>query len=278
MARLPDGSAYGALPSALSNRPIATYDVSGYARGAAAMAEGMSDLGKGITRAAGGFEDMRSRAARANLDQAKANASYVLKTNELRASLAQESDPDAVATAYPEQFRRAFNEAGARIGDAQTREVWGLARGTDRDGQIAASLDQAEALRRRQEVQSVTAQLDNLRTLALDNDDEETRDSLIGAGHKLIGGLEDTKLLDEAGGRAMREGWTRAYATKLLGRLPPEERIKLLEQGQGTVAEFIPEGERQHLVRIAQADAADATRNPTWRWRNTPRATRSTTT
>lgn len=260
MARLPDGSAFGALPSALSNRPIATYDVSGYARGAAAMAEGVSDLGKGISRAAGGFEDMQSRAARGRLDKAKANASFAIKSNEIRSALAQESDPDAVATAYPEQFRNAFADAGAHISDPQTREVWGLERSTDRDGEIAASLDQSAALRQRQEVQSITAQLDMLRTLALDKGDEATRDGLIGAGHKLIAGLEDTGLVDEAGGRALRESWTRKYATERLGRLPPEERIRLLQEGQGTVAEFIPEDQRQELMRFAQADVTDAQR------------------
>lgn len=260
MARLPDGSAVGALPSALSNRPIATYDVSGYARGAAAMAESVSDLGKGLLRAASGFEEIQSRAARARLDQAKANASYAIKTSEIRTALARESDPDAVATSYPEQFRQAFNDAGAQIGDPRMREAWGLARSVDRDGEIAASLDQSTVLRRRQEIQSVTAQLDTLRTLALDNDDEATRHDFIQAGHKLIAGLEDTGLIDEAGGRAMREGWTKSYARDRLGRLPPEERIKLLERGQGTVAEFIPGDERQTLIWTAQADAADAAR------------------
>lgn len=175
MARLPDGSAVGALPSALS-------------KGSAVLQDADS-------------------AARSGLDQAKADASYAIKN----------------------------------------AESWD-------------SLVRSDALRREKEIELVAGQLNGLQTLALETDDEVARSGFIRTGQELIGGLEDTRLVDEAGGRAMREGWTRAYATERLGRLPPDKRIKLLERGTGTVAEFIPEDQRQELMRVAQVDATDAQR------------------
>ena len=48
MARLPDSTALGGLSSASSGRPIATPDVSGYGKGAAALAAGAKELGNDI--------------------------------------------------------------------------------------------------------------------------------------------------------------------------------------------------------------------------------------
>lgn len=260
MARLPTVEELGALPSALSGRPIAKHDVSGYARGAAAIAEGVGALGRGIGRAADGIEEMRHREERARLDRAKADASYLVATKQLRTQLAQESDPDAVAQAYPEAFHNAYASAADLIGDLEAREEWGLSRSADRDGQIAASADQAETLRRGQEVEGVKTQLDTLRMAALDSGDDESRLQMMQAGQRLMFGLRDNGLIDDAGVKAMREHWATVYARERLGRMTQDERIKALEQGDGGIAELLPEDARADLLRNTRAELAEAVR------------------
>jgi hypothetical protein len=146
------------------------------------------------------------------------------------------------------------------IGDPQAREVWALTARADRDGDIGASLDHADTLRRQQEVEAVTAQLEALKTSALDDEDETSRTKAIDAGNSLIFGLRGTGALDEAQARAMREGWVENYVQGRLSRLPPDERIRLLQQGEGGIAEFILEDNRPELIRVALADRLDMER------------------
>lgn len=260
MARLPTAEELGALPSALSNRPIATYDVSGYARGAAAMAEGISSLGRGIGKAVDSVAELRQREERNRLDRAKADANTLIATKGLRAALAAESDPDAIASTYSKAFRNTYASASGLIGDPRAREDWTLARGADRDGEIAAAFDHAKTLRKQREVTDVTAQLDALRDSALDDEDEASRAKAIDTGNNLIFGLHGTGAIDEAQAKTLREGWAQNYAEGRLDRLPPEERIATLERSEGNIAEFIPAERRIELIRTARADKLDLDR------------------
>jgi hypothetical protein len=78
MARLPDETSLGPLPRPQSGRPIATGDLSGYARGAAARAEGIKDLGRGIERFGNAMQAAsdREQAAQDELDLARARSQW----------------------------------------------------------------------------------------------------------------------------------------------------------------------------------------------------------
>ncbi|MBX9825433.1 MAG: hypothetical protein K2Y27_10605 [Xanthobacteraceae bacterium] len=97
MAQLPDENVV-ALPQLGSRRPVSSIDVSGYARGAAAIGTGVEALGKGITSAVNDLAavlNAQREYARAN---ATLNAAAIKRGNEIEKATDPAGLPEKVAT------------------------------------------------------------------------------------------------------------------------------------------------------------------------------------
>lgn len=103
MARLPDSTALGPLPSAASGRPMASIDASGYAKGAAAMAAGVERLGRGIASLGSSITaaDNKAKADQDSLELANANSQYSIAKLDTAAGASPSGGNLAGGTAAP---------------------------------------------------------------------------------------------------------------------------------------------------------------------------------
>src|SRR4051812_45006861 len=117
MAKLPDDTALGGSPSANSGRPIATYDTTGYARGAAAIAGGVSDLGKGGQSAVNDISvaNRQTNNETDALEEARAHSNYLIKTKTLRDEISTAVDPTDLKKTYAPKFQQAYDESAGMI-------------------------------------------------------------------------------------------------------------------------------------------------------------------
>lgn len=260
MAKLPDDSVLGPLPSAESGRPIASYDTIGYAKGAAAIGAGAADIGKGISSAVKDVTAVQAdQQTKANdFDQAKATANYLVQTKKIRDDLSTETNPDTLADTYNPKFQQAQNDSAAMIGDARTRELWTLKTAPDVTGHQIAVGDKTYDLQKTGQIAGVQDQLEQLRQSALKTQDPVQRAEFIKTGQSLIGGLKDAGYIDAVNEQKYRTKWTQDYAIGAVSVMSPEDQVRALSP---TVA-----SRDQVLDRIGGAENATgnpAARNPT---------------
>jgi hypothetical protein len=254
LARLPSDVDLGGSPSANSGRPIATYDVTGYARGAAAIAGGVSDLGKGGSAAARDIAAVQTQQQTDTdaLDEAKANSNYLIKTKTLRDEISTATDPADLEKTYAPKFQAAYDESAGMIQNPRKRELWSLKTAPDLTGQNLAVGDKVYDLQKTQTIANTNDQLDQIRQAALKTQDPEERGKFISAGHQLLGGLKDAGYIDAVTEQKYRKKWTEDYAVSAIQMMPPEERVKTLSS--------VVQGKDAVLDRIGQVE--NATGNP----------------
>lgn len=259
MAVLPDSSALGPLPSANSGRPIASYDTTGYARGAAAIGGGVSDIGKGVSSAAKDVAAVRldQTAKTDELDLAKAQADYLVKTKTIRDKLSDETDPSNLEETYKPQFKQAQSESAALISNPRARELWTLKTAPDVTGHELAVGDKTFELEKTHDVADAQQKLDDLRNSALKTNDPVARADYIKTGHQLIGGLQDAGYIDATTAQKYRTKWTQDYAIGAVSIMPPEDQVKVLSptiQGRDAVLD--------RIGGVENATGNPAARNP----------------
>ncbi|MCK1479329.1 hypothetical protein IVB27_32465 [Bradyrhizobium sp. 197] len=254
MAKLPDDTALGGSPSASSGRPIATYDVTGYARGAAAIGAGASDIGKGVQSASKdiAFVQAQENSQTDALDEARANSNYLIKTKTLRDEISTATDPADLEKTYAPKFQAAYDESVGMISNPRKRELWSLKTAPDLTGQNLAVGDKVYDLQKTQTIASTNDQLDQIRQAALKTQDPEERGKFISAGHQLLGGLKDAGYIDAVTEQKYRKKWTEDYAVSAIQMMPPEDRVKTLSP--------VVQGKDAVLDRIGQVE--NATGNP----------------
>jgi hypothetical protein len=259
VAVLPDSTALGGLPSANSGRPIATYDTTGYARGAAAIGGGVADIGKGLSS---GIKDVAAGQLYKNektdeLDLAKAQADYLVKTKTIRDKLSDETDPTDLEGTYKPQFRQAQSESAALISNPRARELWTLKTAPDVTGHELAVGDKTFELEKTRDVASAQQKLDDLRNSALKTTDPAARAEFIKTGHQLIGGLADAGYIDATTAQKYRTKWTQDYAIGAVSIMPAEDQIKVLSpsiQGRDAILD--------RIGGVENATGNPAARNP----------------
>lgn len=254
MAKLPDETALGPLPSANSGRPIATYDVSGYARGVAAIGGGVADIGKGVS---GAVKDVvavqaSNKSETDQLEQAKAESNYLIQTKQIRDRLSDETDHNGLKEKYETQFQKARDGSAALITNPRQRELWTLKRDPDVEGNVIATTDKAFALQKDGEIASATDRLEQIRQSALATKDPQARGEFIAAGNELISGLQSAKYMTAVQAQALRKNWTENYAVGAVSVLPPVEQVNMLRES--------PQNKDAVLDRIGGIE--NATGNP----------------
>lgn len=254
MAVLPDSTALGGLPSANSGRPIATYDTTGYARGAAAIGGGVADIGKGVSSA---VKDVRAVQIDQNektdqLDQAKAESTYLIQTKQIRDKLSDETDHEGLKEKYEPQFQKARDDSAALITNPRQRELWTLKRNPDVEGNVIATTDKAFALQKDNEIAGATDKLEQIRQSALATKDPQARGDFIKAGNELISGLQTANYMTATQAQALRKNWTENYAVGAIQVLPPVEQVNMLRES--------PQNKDAVLDRIGGIE--NATGNP----------------
>jgi hypothetical protein len=254
LARLPSDVDLGGTPSGNSGRPIASYDATGYARGAAALAGGVSDLGKGGQAAARDIAAVvnQQQTDMDSLDEAKANSNYLIRTKQLRDEISTATDPSGLEEKYKPQFQQAYEESAGMISNPRRRELWGLKTAPDLTGQALAVGDKVFDLQKTQSIADANQKLDDIRQAALRTSDPAERGKFISTGQQLLTGLKDAGYIDAVTEQKYRKKWTEDYAASAIQMMPPEERVKTLST--------VVQGRDQVLDRIGQVE--NATGNP----------------
>jgi len=113
MAKLPDWSDLGATPNVTGSRPIGSYDVSPYARGAAAEAAAGANLGKAVADVGAAGSDVLLDQAR--YQYATAHADFLSKSIDLKSSLANDTDYSTIEQRYTDGINKIRDEAASNI-------------------------------------------------------------------------------------------------------------------------------------------------------------------
>src|SRR5262245_19255079 len=128
MAKLPDSNILGALPQSGSRRPVSTIDVSGYARGAAALGTGTEALGRGITSAAKDLASVlqKEREGDDKLELARANGylntAFVNHANDIGMA----TKGDGLVEGTTTKVNEAIETAAKSISSPRAREIFTL--------------------------------------------------------------------------------------------------------------------------------------------------------
>jgi hypothetical protein len=230
VARLPSDAELGGISNPSSGRPIASIDVTGYARGAAAIGGGVADLGKGITTAATQIADANIRKGNETdaLEEARANSNFLIKTKQIKDEYSTASDDKGLEEKYKPQLQSAYDESASMITNPRKRELWTLKAAPTLEEQSLAVGSKVYDLQKTKAVADTLQRLDDLRNSALSESDPAKRGAFIAAGQGLITGLKDAGYIDAVTEQKNRKQWTENYAIAAVSNMPPEERIKTL--------------------------------------------------
>lgn len=244
MAKLPDETAISQPSIGESGRPIATYDTTGYSRGAAAMGEGVKALGTGISQAG---KDVAVVAKQqedddAKLEVARAKSDFLTQKVELDNSLSNDTDHETLPARYSAQLGTIQQTAGANIKNARTRELFTLSTADDvARGQVLADKT-ANKLWTDATLADATTRLETIRQSALKSGDPEDSKRLIDTGNELIQSLADKGVITKESAVKYRQEWTTKYAAGKIAMLPPDQRMEALRpeaQGRDAVLDRI---------------------------------------
>jgi hypothetical protein len=230
LARLPSDVDLGGSPSGNSGRPIATYDVTGYARGAAAIGQGVSDFGKGVQTAARDISAVNTQQQSDTdaLEEARAHSNYLIKTKQIRDELSTVTDPTDLEKTYAPKFQAAYDESASMISNPRKREMWTLKTAPDLTGQTIAVGDKVYDLQKTQTIADTNQKLDEIRNAALRTQDPAERAKFIAAGQQLLTGLKEAGYIDAVTEQANRKKWAQDYAVSAIQMMPPQDRVKEL--------------------------------------------------
>lgn len=202
-------------------------------------------LGSTVTRI--GAEN-QAKADRLAIATARSN---VLKADiETRASFADDQDPQTQEKRYRETMQKAVEQASSGLIGVD-RALFAQDASVDLErGALAVRLGAKE-----KETDLGRAQLDETLTTnrgAALAADPATRTSIINATHlALTGAVDKNYMTAEQAGEAWSK-WTSSYAEGALTIMPPQERIKALENPAGTPAELVPLDRRVELDDAAR--------------------------
>jgi hypothetical protein len=229
VARLPDASEI--KPSiGMSGRPIATYDTTGYARGAAAMAQGAKDIGTGLTGAGNQVASVanQQKAKDDEFESASARAEYqVAKINYLNSV---KDDPDyATLPERSQQNLTMFVDGAAnRISDPRRRAMFKMAVADDTASAQARVIDLAQSRSADAGRADLREKLEGLRQGALLSESEEERGKAIQTANDLITAASGKNFLTKEKAVELQRGWATDYAKAWLENQPAEERVRIL--------------------------------------------------
>lgn len=202
MGKLPSVEELGPSPRADAERPVASYDTSGFSRGQQAFAAGLGKLGTGIEHAAVGLADYQLGEAR--FQYAKAHAGFVAEKIALDRQFAEDPDYATAKTRYEGSVAKLQDRYAETIGLPGMRERFV----TDLKPLVAHGVDHVEASARalegRTNVAYVSAQGDKLIDQAVTAGDEASKTAAIDSHNLLIDGLAAKRYIDPVQALAMK--------------------------------------------------------------------------
>lgn len=217
MAKLPGVLDLGPAPTADPGRPVGTYDVSGYARGGAAIAAGAEQLGKGIAKAGEGMADLQLDENR--WDFAKANSFLQTRLIDQDAATAQATDygPDASGKSLPnrhaDKVKEIADQAAAMVRDPRMRERLTIDTMPTLQRSLERATTHARTLENNASVAYVSQQGDAITDRAIAAPDDETRRNLIDSHNQLVDGLVAKGAITPTAALEMKRTWAHQYAT-----------------------------------------------------------------
>jgi hypothetical protein len=242
MARLPDETALGSLEAGTSGRPTATYDTTGYARGAAAIGEGVKDLGSGIATAGKGLavyaaNAAQKAAAEQKLQLARGNVELTAKELARANAIERESDPVGMVERHASEAAKEFEQAAQHVSDPRLRANLLL----HRDGYVAGV---TRAATQKETVLSadggMAADLDMVnmaRDEALKSSDPEAINRTVDVFHGVVDGWQGTGWIDQAKAVDLKRNWATDLAERALLEAPATARLAAIEAMKPEVAD-----------------------------------------
>lgn len=259
MAVLPDDTALGGLPSANSGRSIATYDPSGFNKGAAAIDAGMSDIGKGISSAAKDISaSLNSDQAKTlELQKAQATAQYTSGVVTLNAARDDDTDQTSLKT-YPTQHQQTLDDASGIISDPRERQLWVAQRTPDVTRQTVATNDRIFTVQKSEAFASTGQQLLDLQTKGAVAKTDADRSAIIQSGQGLIDHLENAGYITADDAFKRRQAFAQNYAVSTFNALPADQRLALTATPPKTKDEVL-----DRIGGIENSTGNPAARSPT---------------
>lgn len=232
MAVLPSEANLGSISAPNSGRPIATYDVTGYARGAAALAGGVSDIGKGVSSAIGdiGAALKHERAVDDKLEVARARADFLTKKIDLDTSIKDDQDYETLQERYNTKLGEIRTGSSGLIQNPKTRELFDLSIADDVAKASQGAALQSNKIWKDRTLADTNTRLEGIRQAALKTQDPEERVKLIDSGNQLISSLAEKNITTAAGATDAKKKWTQDYATAAISLLPPAEQVNILQR------------------------------------------------
>jgi hypothetical protein len=260
MAELPDSNILGA-PQPGSRRPVSSIDVSGYARGAAAIGSSTETLGKGITSAANDVAAVlqKERAAADKLELARARAYLHTAVINHGNAIEKEEEPADLEPKYQAKFDEDVEIASRAISDERAKEMFAL--GAKQHGARLASAANIKAFNLARDA----GRANDVKTL---NQLREavTRSSDPNAVHMAVQSASDTidgwTWIDRVDADSLKKTFAQELAAGKLDALPPVERYEALIGGAATryapLAGILPDGIREGMRIRTERELAQA--------------------
>jgi hypothetical protein len=266
MARLPDASEI--KPSiGMSGRPIATYDTTGYARGAAAMAQGAKDIGTGITQAGNQVSAVIKQEKEKDdaLDTAQAQAMWgVGKTNHLN-SAKDDQDHETLGARSLENLTAIGENAANHIRDPQRRALFKAHIADDTARAQAGINDLVQKRRADAWGAGLVTTLDSVRQGALLAETPEEKRERIDDANRLIDAGAAKGFVTKEWAATAKKQWVENYTIAEFEKLPAEQRLMALRGGapmQDAMKYFVGKGYEPHKAAGIVANLiAESTRN-----------------
>jgi hypothetical protein len=250
MARLPDASEI--KPSiGMSGRPIATYDTTGYARGAAAMAQGAKDIGTGITQAGNQVSAVIKQEKEKDdaLDTAQAQAMWgVGKTNHLN-SAKDDQDHETLGARSLENLTAIGENAANHIRDPQRRALFKAHIADDTARAQAGINDLVQKRRADAWGAGLVTTLDSVRQGALLAETPEEKRERIDDANRLIDAGAAKGFVTKEWAATAKKQWVENYTIAEFEKLPAEQRLMALRGGapmQDAMKYFVGKGYEPH--------------------------------
>lgn len=248
MAKLPSANDLGGFPPGGAQRPIASYDVTGYAegaglagraieRGGALQARGLGSIGQETTSAGRevALVQRQQEEDDQKLDVARARADFLTRKTELDAAFANDQDYATAQERYGKALDDIKSGSSGLIRNPRARELFSLGVADDVARGVANAAVRAQGQWKDATAADATNRLNGLRDAALKNTDPAERARLIDSGNSLIESLADRGIITRETAVTQKRQWTAKYSEAVLSSLPAAERVSALGGFQGAL-------------------------------------------
>jgi hypothetical protein len=224
----------------------------------AADEKAFTALGTAFTKTAGDIVEFQLAQDRHAYSAAK--GAFTIGKDNLDQEFERDRDYATMSDRYSARLNELRGEAGASVRNPAMRQRFDLDTGVTAASGVNRIKDHAFRVESDINRAGLDERLEGRLKAASREPDPAERAKILKDGQNDIASNVGKGYLNaEQGGRKAR-GWAEDYAEASVSRLPPEERLKVLEAPRGedgrtnTEADFIPEARRKAMVREARSE------------------------